>query len=98
MYRVLRLVLGTFLGRRDFRIVHISIQRNHLHLLVEAANRESLTAGMSSFTIRAAKAINRADGGCGEVFPYRRVGSDSRAPREGVAAQWHGQRGGRAAL
>ncbi len=72
MYRVLRLVLAAMLDRKDnFRIIHISIQRNHLHLIVEAANRDALTAGIASFTIRAVRAIHKADGGCGEVFPYR---------------------------
>lgn len=48
-------------GRHDdLRIVHLSIQRTHLHLLVEAANGTALTRGMSSFLISAARRINRA--------------------------------------
>jgi REP element-mobilizing transposase RayT len=70
-YRVLRRVLCGFLGREDFRIVHISIQENHLHLLVEAADRKALSAGMKSFAIRAARSLNRQDSGCGKVFAYR---------------------------
>jgi putative transposase len=42
-----------------FRIVHVSIQRTHMHLLVEADNRKALSAGMRSFQISAAKHINR---------------------------------------
>jgi REP element-mobilizing transposase RayT len=42
-----------------FRIVHISIQRTHVHLLVEADNKLSLSRGMQSFQISAAKHINR---------------------------------------
>jgi REP element-mobilizing transposase RayT len=43
-----------------FRIVHISIQRNHVHLLVEADSRHALSRGMQSFGISAAKHLNRA--------------------------------------
>jgi REP element-mobilizing transposase RayT len=43
-----------------FRIVHISIQRNHIHLLVEADHKLALSRGMQSFQISAAKHLNRA--------------------------------------
>ena len=43
-----------------FRIVHLSIQTNHVHLIVEAASKAVLTQGMQSFQISAAKLINRA--------------------------------------
>jgi REP element-mobilizing transposase RayT len=42
-----------------FRIVHISIQRTHVHLIVEADNKLALSRGMQSFQISAAKHINR---------------------------------------
>lgn len=44
----------------DMRIIHISIQRTHLHLIVEAENRTALSKGMQGFQISAAKHINRA--------------------------------------
>jgi REP element-mobilizing transposase RayT len=43
-----------------FRIVHISIQRDHVHLLVEAGDKMALSRGMQSFQISAAKHLNRA--------------------------------------
>ncbi len=43
-----------------FRIVHISIQRDHIHLLVEADHKLALSRGMQSFQISAAKHLNRA--------------------------------------
>jgi REP element-mobilizing transposase RayT len=43
-----------------FRIVHISIQRDHVHLLVEADDKLALSRGMQSFQISAAKHMNRA--------------------------------------
>jgi REP element-mobilizing transposase RayT len=43
-----------------FRIVHLSIQSNHVHLLVEASDRDALSRGMQGFQISAAKWINKA--------------------------------------
>jgi REP element-mobilizing transposase RayT len=61
-----------------FRIVHVSIQRNHVHLLVEADHKRALSAGLRSFQISAAKHINREYGvrtsgvrRRGSVFPDR---------------------------
>ncbi len=71
MYKVIWRVLCGFLGRSDYRIVHVSIQHNHLHMLVEAQDRHALTAGMKSFATRAARAYNKEFGGCGKVFPFR---------------------------
>ncbi len=42
-----------------FQIVHASIQRNHLHLLVEAAHKDALAKGMRVFLGSAAQRINR---------------------------------------
>jgi putative transposase len=42
------------------RIVHLSIQDGHLHLLVEADDAEALSRGMQGFEISAAKHINAA--------------------------------------
>ena len=69
MYTRLRKVVQRYLGREDFRIVHLSIQQNHVHLIVEAKDKRSLTAGMQSFTINAANAINRH--GVGKVWEFR---------------------------
>jgi REP element-mobilizing transposase RayT len=54
-----------------FRIVHLSIQRTHVHLLVEADHRMALSRGMQSFQISAARHINRVAGRSGTVFPDR---------------------------
>ncbi|MDB4933486.1 MAG: hypothetical protein JWP87_458 [Labilithrix sp.] len=44
--------------RDDFRIVEYSIQRDHVHMLVEADDAAALAAGMKSFSVRAARRIN----------------------------------------
>ena len=70
-YRFVQRALQGTLGRADFRIVHVSIQNNHLHLLVEATDRKALTRGMSSFTIRLARIVHDSVGGVGKVFAFR---------------------------
>ncbi len=57
--------------REDFRVVHASIQHNHLHLLVEAGDAQALSRGMQALTIATARAINRSLGRTGKVFAYR---------------------------
>ncbi|HEU4730025.1 MAG TPA: transposase, partial [Kofleriaceae bacterium] len=48
--------------RERFRIVHVSIQRNHVHMLVEAEHKTALARGMQGFQISAARHINTALG------------------------------------
>src|SRR3954465_9627291 len=62
MYKALRDATITAALREWFRIVHISLQRNHVHLLVEADDRTALARGMQGFTISAARNINTALG------------------------------------
>ncbi len=58
-------------AREDFRIVHFSIQTNHLHLIVEAQDNAVLARGMKSFTVRLAKLLNREWRRKGRVFADR---------------------------
>jgi putative transposase len=44
--------------REGFRIVHYSIQSDHLHMLVEADDARALTNGMKSFAVRVAMRVN----------------------------------------
>jgi putative transposase len=69
------------LGRDDFRIVHVSLQNKHLHLLVEASDRRALTRGMQSFTIRLARIFNRDTNRGGRVFVYRYHATQIRTAR-----------------
>jgi putative transposase len=46
--------------REDFRIVHLSLQRAHVHLIVEADDKDALARGMQGFQISAAKHLNAA--------------------------------------
>ncbi|MBI2392944.1 MAG: hypothetical protein HYV09_25390 [Deltaproteobacteria bacterium] len=46
-------------GREGFRVVHFSVQGNHLHLVTEAESRRSMTLGMRALLIRIARQLNR---------------------------------------
>jgi putative transposase len=66
MYRALRAATVAvalrelnFETQGAFRIVHVSIQRTHVHLIVEADSKEALSRGLQGFQISAAKHINR---------------------------------------
>jgi REP element-mobilizing transposase RayT len=59
-YHAIREATITTARRENFRIVHLSIQRTHVHLLVEAKDKEALAAGMQGFQISAAKQLNAA--------------------------------------
>lgn len=63
--------LRPMLQQPGFRICHLSIQHNHLHLLVEARDRVALAKGMQRFAIRAARAVHRALGIRGKIWTHR---------------------------
>jgi hypothetical protein len=57
-YAAVRWALLTVLLRGMMRVVHVSIQRTHLHLLVEADDERRLARGMQGFLISAARQLN----------------------------------------
>jgi REP element-mobilizing transposase RayT len=62
-YRAVRRAMVTAQARLEtFRICHVSIQANHVHLIVEANDRAALTSGMTGFLVSAAKRLNAAIG------------------------------------
>src|SRR5688572_4617102 len=54
-----------------FRVVHFSIQPNHLHLLVEGGSRRTLTRGLQGLGIWIARRVNEVRGGHGRVLADR---------------------------
>ncbi len=68
--------------RPDFQVVHHSIQSNHVHLIVEADDREALSAGMRGLLVRLARALNRLWGRCGCILADRFHERELRTPRE----------------
>jgi REP element-mobilizing transposase RayT len=79
-YEAIRRILFFCLGGDDFRVVHISLQKNHIHLIVEAANKDALRRGMQRFAIRAARAINAAFDREGKVFAFRYTAKQIKTP------------------
>ncbi len=57
--------------RLGARIVHYSVQDDHLHLLVEARSAEALSRAMQGLAVRLARALNRAMERKGRVFADR---------------------------
>src|ERR1041384_883198 len=60
VYQAVREATLTTARREDFRIVQLSIQHDHIHLLIEADDKRALAAGMQGFQISAAKHLNAA--------------------------------------
>src|SRR4029079_10623112 len=69
-------------GAGAFRIVHFSIQPNHLHLIVEGADKVSLMKGLKGLAIQMARRINRAAGTRGRVIAERYHARVLRHPRQ----------------
>lgn len=57
----LRLLKRAIVNSRamGLRVIHFSMQTNHIHLIVEAENNEILTRGMRSLTITFAKGLKK---------------------------------------
>src|SRR5215467_8437367 len=68
MYKAVRDASITAALRERFRIVHLSIQRTHIHMLAEAENAQALGCGLQGFQISVARNVNTILG----VDKYRR--------------------------
>jgi len=68
--------------RFGVRIVLFSVQGNHMHLVVEAADTASLSRAMQGFAIRAAKGLNRIMDRSGRVLGDRYHARPLRTPTE----------------
>ena len=81
-YRVILEALAASNGVGFMRVVHYSIQSNHVHLLVEADGQGRLTKGVQGFSIRMARALNKVWGRAGKVFGDRYFARALKTPRE----------------
>src|SRR6185369_3690340 len=78
-----------FFGARDrfgLRLVHFAVQGNHIHFIVEAQGRASLSRGMQGLNIRIARALNRMMESRGGVFDDRYHAHILKTPAETKAA------------
>lgn len=64
------------------RVTHYSIQRNHMHLIVEVEGSDQLARGVQGLTIRIVRALNRWWNRKGKVFGDRFHSRLLRTPRE----------------
>jgi REP element-mobilizing transposase RayT len=64
-----------------FRVVQFSIQSDHVHLLVEAAEKEALSRGIQGLTISMARRVNRVLGRRGQFWADRFHARSLESPR-----------------
>lgn len=77
----LRAALARGQRRFGFRLVHFSVQSNHVHLIAEARDRRSLSRGMQGLSVRLARAVNRTLRRRGRVFADRYHARALKTPR-----------------
>ena len=84
VFPTLRLALAGA-NRRDpkrFRIVHFSVQHDHVHLIVEASDAWALSSGVRSVAIRAARYVNQLVMRKGRFWADRWFGRALTSPRQ----------------
>jgi REP element-mobilizing transposase RayT len=68
--------------KSTFRVVHFSVQSDHVHLVVEGDEQVALVRGVQGLAGRCAKAVNRAIGRRGRVWSSRYHAHALRTPTE----------------
>src|SRR6266550_6849885 len=68
--------------RFGFRLVHFSVQADHIHLICEAEDRRALSRGLQGLNVRIAKAINKALARKGKVLADRYHSRELATPTE----------------
>ncbi len=58
-------------ARVGFKVVHYSVQTNHIHFIVESDGTKELSSGMRGLMIRMARTINKVMNRKGRVFADR---------------------------
>ncbi len=80
--KVLLAAFATGCARGHFRLTHFAILNDHLHFLVEARDRQTLTRGLQGLAIRIARALNKLWARKGTVFADRYHDRILKTPRE----------------
>jgi REP-associated tyrosine transposase len=70
-FRALKRSFAKGCARFGFRLVHFSVQGNHLHLVVEAPDHVQLGRAMKGLEVRMARALNKVMRRKGQVFADR---------------------------
>ena len=69
-------------SRKGFRLVHYSIQSNHLHLICEGDDTRAVSRGVQRIASRMARQLNRRFGRKGKLFRERFHSSLISTPRQ----------------
>jgi REP-associated tyrosine transposase len=69
-------------SKNGFRVVHHSVQGNHLHMIVEAEDQRVLSRGMQGLGTRVARGLNRVMQRAGSVLDDRFHAHILRTPTE----------------
>ena len=82
VFREVKAALTTGAAKGGFRLIHFSVQGNHLHLVVEAGDKVALSRGMQGLAVRIARAVNRAVDRSGRVFADHYFARELKTPAE----------------
>ncbi len=82
MYKAVEAALWSAARNEDGLLCDFSVQNDHLHLVMDAANSKAMRSALSGLAIRVAKAINRLCGRKGRVFDDRYHARVLRTPTE----------------
>lgn len=82
LFRRIKEILRAAKDRFDARLVHFSLQRNHLHLILEAENWLALSRAVKGLEVRLARLINKVMERGGQVFSDRYHTHVLKTPRE----------------
>jgi REP element-mobilizing transposase RayT len=81
LFKALRRALGAS-NRAAFRVIHFSVQIDHVHLIAEGDSLKAFSKGMRGLTTRCALAVNRAARRTGPVWIHRYHSHELRTPTE----------------
>jgi hypothetical protein len=69
-------------ARGAFRVVHFTLQSNHIHFLLEASDARALSRGMQGLCVRIARRLNRSRRRAGPLFADHYHARALKTPRE----------------
>lgn len=81
-FRVILRSLACARSRLGMRLIHYSVQHDHVHLVVEAASASALARGMQGLAVRLARGLNRWLERRGTVFKERYHARVLETPRQ----------------
>jgi len=81
-FRAVRSALAAGKAKLGFRLVHFTVQGNHLHFICEADDRMRLARGMQGIAILVAKRLNARLDRKGKLFAERYHARILRSPRQ----------------